>query len=86
MEFARFTDLAAELQLWIARAMGADATLKELMSFEEQCGLQGVSFTPLFAEWLGEQEAGVVLGQFAGGKEDILFVTRHIEGEHICLT
>jgi hypothetical protein len=85
MEFGRFTDLAAELQLWIARAMGVDAMVNDWIEFEKQCSTWSVPFGVLLTEWLSKREAGVSFGEFGGGKEEDLFVMQHIQGKQGCV-
>jgi hypothetical protein len=74
-------DAAGELQLWIARAMGVDATIKDWILWENKCSAWSMPFATLFAEWLSKREAGITFGEFAGGKEQIGFVKRHMEGK-----
>jgi hypothetical protein len=79
----RFSQAAGELQLWIARLMGADATVQEWIVFEKKCSTWSVGFEELLAEWLRVQSAGSRLPEFAGGKEQMAFVMRHMEGKFI---
>jgi hypothetical protein len=73
--------LAGELQLWIARSMGVDATVQDWIAFEEKCSTWSVPFVALFMEWLKSLESGSTFCRFEGTEQEVRFVGSHVQGK-----
>lgn len=73
--------LLREVQEAVASAPGQEASIRDWVLRKRACAGWETVGGVLFTEWLCVQEVAEAFGDFGGGKEEILFLADHVDGE-----